>query len=457
MSAPVKAGERYKILIEDIGTGGEGIGHIDGFAVFVPKAIIGDITVIEIDKVNKKYAVGHMLSIVQPSPHRIKPPCPVSGQCGGCQIQAMAYAAQIVYKKKRVEASLLHIGKLNDVPVLDTLGMDEPWHYRNKAQLPIGIADNRPIIGFYAAGTHEIIDTDSCLIQHPIVDSVIKATKYYVAKYKIPLYDEKNGMGLIRNVMVRTGFSSGQVMVVPVINGDALPYADQYINTLQQNVNGLSTVVLSINKQRTNVILGSECKTLFGSGHIIDTLCGLEFKISPLSFFQVNPRQAEVLYNKAIEYAGLSGSQTVLDAYCGVGTISLIASKAAAKVYGIEEIPAAINDAKENALLNGIYNTEFICAKAEDAIERFTDAKARIDVAIVDPPRKGCDKRFLEALTNLSPERIVYVSCDPATLARDLSFLAQNGYKVQVAQPVDMFPHTVHVETVVLMSRKDTE
>jgi 23S rRNA (uracil1939-C5)-methyltransferase len=261
------------------------------------------------------------------------------------------------------------------------------------------------------------------------------------------------GKGLLRHIMVRVGFNSGQVMVVPVINGDSIPYAKEFMDMLRQNVDGLASVVLNINRRRTNVILGSQCKVIYGSDHIVDTLCDLTFKISPLSFFQVNPRQTEVLYTKAIEYAGLDSTQTVLDAYCGIGTISLIAAQKAAKIYGIEEIQQAVDDARENARLNDISNVEFICAKAEDAIGRFIEDKVRIDVIIMDPPRKGCDKSFLEAAVRLCPERMVYVSCNPATLARDMRFLAEHGYKATAVQPVDMFPHTVHVECVTLMSR----
>lgn len=457
MGIPVKVDSVYEVVIEDIGTDGEGIGHIAGFTVFVPGAIIGDRVSVKIDKVGKRYAVGHIESVVEPSDYRIQLSCSVANRCGGCHIQAMAYDAQLAYKTRHVKDALQRIGGFDDVSVLDTIGMERPWHYRNKAQLPVGVFSGRPVMGFFAAGTHDIVDIDTCPIQHPAVDAAIKTVKDYISRYNVAVYDEMTGKGLLRHIMVRVGFNSGQVMVVPVINGDSIPYAKEFMDMLRQNIDGLASVVLNINRRRTNVILGSQCKVIYGNDHIVDTLCGLTFKISPLSFFQVNPMQTEVLYTKAIEYAGLDSTQTVLDAYCGIGTISLIAAEKAAKVYGIEEIQQAVDDARENARLNDISNVEFICAKAEDAIGQFIEDKVRIDVIIMDPPRKGCDKSFLEAAVRLCPERMVYVSCNPATLARDMRFLADHGYKATAVQPVDMFPHTVHVECVILMQRSGLE
>ncbi|MBZ4665239.1 23S rRNA (uracil(1939)-C(5))-methyltransferase RlmD [Mahella sp.] len=457
MDIPVKVDSVYEMVIEDMGSDGEGIGHVTGFTVFVPGAIIGDRISARIDKVSKRYAVGHLVSIIEPSDYRIQPPCPVANRCGGCHIQTMAYDAQLAYKTRRVKDALQRIGGLDDVPVLDTIGMESPWRYRNKAQLPVGVSSGRPVMGFFAADTHDIVDINACPIQHPAVDGVIKTVKDYISRYNVPIYDEMTGKGLLRHIMVRVGFNSGQVMVVPVINGDSIPYAEQFVDMLQQNVNGLTSVALNINRQRTNVILGSQCKVIYGSDHITDTLCGLVFKISPLSFFQVNPRQTEVLYTKAVEYAALDGTQTVLDAYCGIGTISLLAAKRTRKVYGIEEVPQAIEDARDNAHVNGIDNAEFICGKAEEVIAGFIEEGVHIDVIIMDPPRKGCDEAFLEAAVRLAPDCMVYVSCNPATLARDMRFLCEHGYKATAVQPVDMFPHTVHVECVILMQRSGLE
>lgn len=453
MDIPVKTGKTYNIEIEDISSDGQGVGRVNGFTVFVHGALPGDKAIIKIDKVSKKYAVGHVIDMIEPSSYRVDPLCPVADRCGGCHMQALDYKAQLAYKARHVKDALKHIGGLENVQVMDAIGMDEPWRYRNKAQIPVAVSGKDIAMGFFAIGTHDVVDIDACPIQHPVVDDVIKVFKDYIKRYGISVYDEKNGRGLLRHVLVRVGFNSGQVMVVPIINGSELPHQAELIAMLSGSVPGLTSVVLNINRQKTNVILGKECRTLYGSDHIVDQLCGLTFKISALSFYQVNPIQTEVLYNKAIEYARLDGSQTVLDAYCGIGTISLIAAKKAKKVYGIEEVSQAIEDARENARINGINNVEFICGKAEDVIYRFIEDDVPIDIIIMDPPRKGCDPAFLEAAVQLSPPRMVYVSCNPATLARDLRYLHEHGYKVVEVQPVDLFPHTVHVETICRLAK----
>jgi len=453
MDIPVKKNKIYDIAIDDIVSDGQGVGRVNGFAVFVHGALPGDKALVKIDKVSKKYAFGHVIDIIEPSPHRVDPLCSVADHCGGCHMQALDYKAQLAYKTRHVREALKRIGGLEGVPVLDAIGMDEPWRYRNKAQFPVGISGKNIAMGFFVVGTHDIVDIDICPIQHTAADSVIRVFKDYIKRYGVSVYDEKSGKGLLRHVLVRVGFNSGQVMIVPVINGSDLPHQRELIAMLLEAVDGLTSVVLNINQQRTNIILGKECKTLYGSDRIIDRLGGLTFKISALSFYQVNPLQTEVLYNKAMEYAELDGTQNVLDAYCGIGTISLIAAKRAKKVYGIEEVPQAIEDARENAQINGITNAEFICGKAEDTISRFVEEGVHIDVIIMDPPRKGCDPAFLEAAVQLFPQRMVYVSCNPATLARDLRYLYERGYEIVEVQPVDIFPHTTHVECVTLMSR----
>lgn len=458
---PVKKNDTYTIDIESLGYEGEGIGKINDFTIFVKGAITGEKVEAKIIKVNKNYAFGKLVNVIKPAKSRTEPVCDTYGRCGGCSLQHINYEEQLKFKKKRVSDCLERIGKLDlningKNIVNETLGMDMPYRYRNKVQLPVGNKEGEVVVGFYSARSHEIIPMEKCHIQHETFDKVIELIKPWIKKNKISLYDEKTGQGIIRHIMVRKAFKTGEVMVVVVINANSLPKHEELVKLLEANIEGLKSVVLNINKKRTNVILGEACKTIFGTDHIVDTIGKFKFNISPLSFFQVNPVQTEVLYEKALEYAALQGDEIVFDAYCGAGTISLFLSQKAKKVYGVEIVKEAIEDAKNNALINKVENAEFIVGQSEVVIPELIEKGIRADVVVVDPPRKGCEKSLLEAIARITPKRIVYVSCDPSTLARDLSILKELGYVTVEVQPVDMFPETGHVETIVLIQRTDT-
>ena len=452
---PVAKNRDYEMKIDNLGMNGEGIGRIKGFTMFVPGALPGEKIRIKAVKVGKRYGYGKLLEVIEPSNQRVKPKCSYAGKCGGCQLQHMSYSLQLDFKRQLVEDACKRIGGLEDVHIYNTIGMEKPWNYRNKVQLPVGTAHNRLTIGFYAPRSHNIIDMNTCDIQHSINDNIIKAVRKYMDEYNIMPYDEIPHKGIVRHVVSRIGFRSGEIMVIIVTNGDVLPHKDKLIEDLKRNIPNIVSIVQNINSKKTNVILGEKNILLWGKDHIVDYIGELKFKISPLSFFQVNPIQTAVLYNKALEYAGLTGNEGVIDAYCGIGTISLFMAEKAKKVYGIEIVPQAIKDAKINAMENNIENVEFIQGQAEVIIPNMIEEGLKVDVAVVDPPRKGCDPRLLDALIHAQPNRIVYVSCNPATLARDLKYLTDGEYKVQEVQPVDMFPQTNHVELVALMSRVD--
>jgi 23S rRNA (uracil1939-C5)-methyltransferase len=456
---PVEKNEIYTINIEALGYEGEGIGKIDDFTVFVKGAIDGEVVEAKIIKVNKNFAFGKLISIIKKSPNRVEPICEIYGKCGGCGLQHLSYEKQLNFKKKRVKDCLERIGKLNlnnnDININETIGMENPYRYRNKVQLPVGNKNGEVVVGFYSARSHEIIPMKKCYIQHEVGDEIVALVKTWIKKHNISLYDEENGQGIIRHIMVRKAFKNGDVMVVIIANSNKLPYKEELIKLLQENIAQLKSIVLNINKNRTNVILGDRCETIFGEDNIVDSIGKFKFNISPLSFFQVNPVQTEVLYKKALDYADLRGNEIVFDAYCGAGTISLFLSQKAKRVYGVEIIKEAIEDAKKNAIQNNVQNVEFIVGQSEKVIPELISKGIRADVVVVDPPRKGCEKSLLEAIAKMAPEKIVYVSCDPGTLARDLGILNGLNYKVVEVQPVDMFPETGHVETVVLMSRVD--
>ncbi len=454
-SIPVKEGEKYLIEIEDIGENGEGIGRVDGFTIFIEGGVPKDRVFVKISKAKKNYGIGHIVDYVEASPYRINPPCPVAEECGGCQIQHIDYKSQLNMKKKKVENSIKRIAKLDDVKIHDVIGMDDPFRYRNKAQFPIGKDKDNTVIGFYKKGTHDIIHTKSCKIQHESNDLIVKIFKELIDEKKLSIYDEKSGKGLLRHIITRASYATGELMIVIVINGVELPYEAEITQGITKNIPKVKSIVQNTNKKKTNVVLGKENKILYGNDYIIDNIGDLKFKISSQSFFQVNPFQTSNLYEKALEYAGLSGDETVFDIYCGIGTISLFLAKRAKKVYGIEVVEAAIEDAKKNAKLNDIYNVEFFTGKAEDLIPKMYKEGHRADVVVVDPPRKGCDEKVLETIASMNPKKIVYVSCKPSTLARDLKYLDELGYKTVEIQPVDMFPHTTHVETVVRLQRQN--
>ena len=443
------------LKIEDCGIDGEGIGKADGFTVFVKDAVIGDTVRAKIMKAKKNYGYGRLEEIITPSPDRVEPKCQFARQCGGCQLQALSYEKQLEFKTSKVRGHLERIGGFTDIPMEKILGMDQPFHYRNKAQFPVGKSkDGRIITGFYAGRTHSIIENRDCALGVTRNKEVLDRVIAHMEKFHIQPYDENTGKGVVRHVLIRYGFFTDEMMVCLIINGENLPGEEALVKSLRQIPETVS-VMVNVNKKRNNVILGEKVRLLWGQPYITDKIGEISYQISPLSFFQVNPYQTGRLYGKALEYAQLSGNETVWDLYCGIGTISLFLAQKAKMVRGVEIIPAAIENAKENARLNGFANTEFFVGKAEEVLpEQFARTGERADVIVVDPPRKGCDETLLSTIIKMQPDRVVYVSCDSATLARDLKYLCERGYELKKVCPVDMFPNTVSVETVVLLSHK---
>jgi 23S rRNA (uracil1939-C5)-methyltransferase len=450
----IEKNKDYIIDITGMGYEGEGVGKIDNFTVFVQGALLGETVQVKIVKVAKNYAYGKLLEVVEASKHRTEPGCGIYKSCGGCQMQHMSYEGQLEFKTQRVKDVMERIAKIQDVVVHDTLGMKEPYRYRNKVQLPVGKVNDEIRIGFYAPRSHDIKDMDTCGIQHEVADKVVKLTREWIIKHNIEPYNELEDKGIVRHIMIRSGFKTGEVMVVIVTREEKLPYLKEFVEVMHNNIDGLKSIIQNVNSKKTNVILGDKNKTLWGEGTITDYIDEFKFNISPMSFFQVNPFQTEVLYGKTLEYAGLTGNEIVFDAYCGTGTISLFLSQKAKKVYGVEIVPEAIEDAKKNALQNNIDNVEFLVGESEKVIPELIDKGIKADVVVVDPPRKGCERSLLEAISKMQPKKIVYVSCDPATLARDLGILKELGYETKEIQPVDMFPQTAHVETVCLLEGK---
>ena len=452
---PVKQGENLIISITGLGSSGEGVGKYEGFTVFVPGALPQEEVRAAVKVVKKHYASAQLLEIVKPSPERVQPACPVYDRCGGCQLQHLSYAGQLQVKRQHVQDALARIGHL-DTEVLPVLGCANPWNYRNKMQFPAAMdAAGVLNIGCYAAATHSVVDTEGCLIQKEANNQVLLTVRKWMKRFGISAYDEKTGKGLVRHVMARAGVRSGQVMAVLITSAYDIPHKKELISWLTTYVPELVSVVQNINKKATNVVMGSKTRVLYGEPTIKDSLGALTFNISAQSFFQVNSEQAEKLYNKALEFAALQGNETIVDVYCGTGTISLYMAKHAKKVYGIEIVASAIEDANRNAQDNGCANAEFILGDAAAELPELLAKGVLPDVVLVDPPRAGCEERVLEAIAGVGPQRIVYVSCSPASLARDLAYLEQHGYKAVVAQPVDMFPMTSHVETVVLLQKEE--
>ena len=441
--------------IVDCGTDGEGIGKADGFTVFVKDAVIGDTVTAKIMKAKKNYGYGRLMEILKPSPYRVDPICPSARQCGGCQLQAVSYEEQKAFKEKKLRGHLERIGGFKELPMEPLIGMDEPYHYRNKAQFPVGRnKEGRIVTGFYAGRTHAIIENRDCALGIPQNKEVLDRVIAHMEKYNIAPYDEMTGKGLVRHIFVRYGFFTGELMVCLIINGQDLPHQKEMVEKLGE-IPGMTSISLNINKKRNNVILGDKVKTIWGKEYITDKIGDISYEISPLSFFQVNPHQTWKLYSKALEYADLHGEETVWDLYCGIGTISLFLAQKAKFVRGVEIVSAAIEDARRNAHLNKIDNVEFFVGKAEEVLPReYEKNGVYADVIVVDPPRKGCDEMLLKTILKMQPKRVVYVSCDSATLARDLRFLCDNGYELKKVCGVDQFPQTVHVETCVLLGRK---
>ena len=441
--------------IVDCGTDGEGIGKADGFTVFVKDAVIGDTVTAKIMKAKKNYGYGRLMEILNASPYRVEPVCPSARQCGGCQLQAVSYEEQKVFKEKKLRGHLERIGGFTNLPMEPLIGMDEPYHYRNKAQFPVGRnKEGKIVTGFYAGRTHAIIENRDCALGIPENKDVLDRVIAHMEKYNIAPYDEATGKGLVRHIFVRYGFFTGELMVCLIINGQDLPHQRELVEKLCE-IPGMTSISLNMNKKRSNVILGDKVKTIWGEDYITDKIGDISYEISPLSFFQVNPKQTWKLYSKALEYADLHGEETVWDLYCGIGTISLFLAQKAKFVRGVEIVPAAIEDARRNAKLNDIGNVEFFVGKAEEVLPaEYEKNGVYADVIVVDPPRKGCDEMLLKTILKMQPKRVVYVSCDSATLARDLRFLCDNGYELKKVCGVDQFPQTVHVETVVLLSHK---
>lgn len=474
-----KKDDLVTLVIEDMGIDGEGIGKIDGFTFFVKDAVVGDKVEAKVIKVKKGYAYARLMNIIEASPHRTEPICPYHRQCGGCQIQALDYKTQLAFKANKVRNNLLRIGgfseKLLDEVMEPIVGIENPYYYRNKAQFPIGADKNGDTVtGFYAGRTHVIIPNMDCALGVPENKMILEIVLAYMKQHKITPYNEKTGKGLVRHVLIRKGFTSGEIMVCVVINGDKLPHEEKLVEALRQ-IEGMTSICININKEKTNVIMGRKCQTIWGNDTITDVIHmrsmesinagidkitddkkadGITFKISPLSFYQVNPIQTEKLYSLALEYAGLTGNETVWDLYCGIGTISLFMAKKAKQVYGIEIVEQAIHDARDNAKYNNVENATFYVGKAEELLPKLYENEGTyVDVICVDPPRKGCDEACLATMVKMAPKRIVYVSCDSATLARDLKYLCANGYELRKVRPVDQFANTVHVETIVALHR----
>ena len=449
--------QEFTVSIEDISEDGAGIGKLDGYIWFIKDAVIGDVVRARAMKMKKNYGFARLMEILTLSEARVEPKCPVARQCGGCQLQAMSYEEQLKFKERKVKNHLLRIGKFkeNEIHMLPIMGMKEPWRYRNKAQFPFGLDKNGNIVaGFYAGRTHDIIECEDCLLGVEENKDILGIIKGFMRVHGIRPYDETTHKGLVRHALIRKGFHSGEIMVCLVINGKDIPAKEQLVEELRQ-VKGMTSISYSINQEKTNVIMGKEIVNLYGPGYITDNIGNVTYQISPLSFYQVNPVQTEKLYGTALEYAGLTGNETVWDLYCGIGTISLFLAQNAKKVYGVEIVPQAIEDARRNAALNNITNAEFFTGKAEEVLpEQYEKNKVYADVIVVDPPRKGCDQVCLDTILKMAPKRVVYVSCDSSTLARDLRYLADGGYEVEKVRCCDMFGQSCHVETVVLLTQQ---
>ena len=459
------------VTIEDIGVNGEGIGKVNGYTLFIKDAVIGDVVEAKVMKAKKNYGYARLMNILTPSEHRVKPKCEFARKCGGCQIQEMSYERQLQFKQDKVKGNLERIGgfapELLDRIMEPIVGMEEPFYYRNKAQFPFGTdKEGCPMTGFYAGRTHDIIANTDCALGVPVNREILEIVLAFMKKNGISSYDEKTGKGLIRHVLIRYGFTTKEIMVCLVVNrakamqGEWIPGQEELIAVLTE-IDGMTSISVSPNTNRSNVIMGGSYEVLWGQPFITDYIGKIKYQISPLSFYQVNPVQTEKLYGLALDYADLKGQETVWDLYCGIGTISLFLAQKAKQVYGVEIVPQAIEDARNNARINGIENAEFYVGKAEEVLPEYYEKyaqehpgqQAHADVIVVDPPRKGCEESLLKTMVDMQPERIVYVSCDSATLARDLKFLCREGYELEKVRAVDQFPMSVHVESVVLLSR----
>jgi len=445
---PVQKNDYIDVEFEDLTHDGAGVAKVDGYPIFVQGGLPGEKANIKVIKVNKGYGIGRLVELLERSHFRVDIAKEDSHKFGGCQLQHISYEGQLKFKENQVRQVLTRIGKLEDVKVHPVLGMEHPWHYRNKAQVPVGENDGKLISGFFKPRSHEIVDTNESLIQIPEVDEAIQTVKEICSELGVKAYNEETHKGDLRHIMARYGKQTGELMVVIITRTADIPNKNKIVDEIVNRVPRVKSIVHNINPKRTNVIMGDKTKVLWGNEVIYDYIGDVKFAISALSFYQVNPDQTKVLYNKTLEYAGLAGNETVIDAYCGIGTISLFLAQKAKKVYGVEIVREAIEDAKRNAELNDISNAEFAVGKAEEVIPNWYEQGVRADVLVVDPPRKGCDEALLQTIIEMKPNKVVYVSCNPATLARDLRILEDGGYKTLEVQPVDMFPQTTHVECV---------
>lgn len=446
---PIEKNAYYRGAIESLTHDGLGVARLDGFPVFISNALPNEEVTFKTTLLKKNFGFGKAFEHHKESPHRVDPPCPIYWQCGGCQLQHFDYEGQLQTKQELVKNHMKRIAHLESVPVLETLGMENPWRYRNKTQVPFGTDEAGNVVaGFYKRRSHEIMDMGSCLIQTEISDEIVATMKVLCEEFGIETYDESKQTGILRHVIVRVGFKTSEVMVILVIRTEKLPAKNEIIHRLTATYPQIKSIVQNINPKSTNVIFGDETRILYGEPYIYDELDGLRFGISPRSFYQINPVQTEKLYAKAVEFAQLTGDEIVFDAYCGIGTITLFLARHAKHVYGVEIVPEAIADAQVNAQLNGMDNTTFEVGKSETVIPAWIKSGIQPDVIVVDPPRKGCEKSLLDTFIKAAPKRIVYVSCDSSTLARDLKILSDGGYEVEEVQPVDMFPQTTHVECV---------
>ncbi len=448
MSLPVQKNDRITVHIEDLTHDGAGVAKIDGYPLFIVGALPGETAEVHVLKTLKSYGFAKLIEILKPSEHRVAPPCHVFDTCGGCQVQHLSYEGQLQWKQQMVKNAMERLAKLPHVPVHPVKGMDNPWRYRNKSQIPFGLQDGRVVAGFYQTRSHEIADTDVCIIQTEEADDLLREMKKELGHLGIAPYNEKTHQGMLRHVVIRKGRATGEIMVVLITKKKKFPQQVEAVSAIKRILPQVTSIVQNVNDEKTNVIFGEKTITLWGKDVIEDLIGDVRFEISARSFYQVNPEQTEVLYQQALDYAQLTGTETVIDAYCGIGTISLFLAKQAKQVLGVEIVPQAIEDAKRNAEINGLHNTYFEAGPAEAVIPKWYKEGKTADVLVVDPPRKGCDEALLQTILEQKPKRVVYVSCNPATLARDLRILEDGGYATQEVQPVDMFPQTTHCEAV---------
>ena len=453
LSNTVKKNEVYEGIVEDLTSSGAGVMKIDDYPLFVQGALRGERVKVKVTKTLKRYGFATLKEIQVASSERQEAPCAVYDECGGCQLQHLTYEGQLKEKREIVQNAFQRIGRFSDIDVLPVLGMKEPWRYRNKSQVPLQYVNGRPAWGFFKPRTHDIVPTETCLIQTDEADRLLQAITEQLPTLHIPLYDERKHRGVLRHVIVRKGMNTGEVMVVLITNGEKLPAKDRLIETILATEPNVTSIVQNINHQKTNVIFGNESRTLYGKPYIYDTIGDVKFQISDRSFYQINAGQMEVLYEEALKAADLTGEEVVIDAYCGIGTISLFLAQRARHVYGVEIVKQAIEDARINARLNEMDNATFEVGKAEEVVPRWYEEGVEADVFVVDPPRKGCDATLLETIITHEPKKVVYVSCNPATLARDVRMLVDGGYVLEKVQPVDMFGHTMHIESVALLSK----